>query len=511
MNKSNYILFSLQLVILMLSGCSGGEDFANPFNVSTTSEGATVALDTTFGDNNGIVVHHNAAGGNSFDNGQSIVQDSLDRLYVTGNSYGSQHDMVIWRYTSAGNLDTTFGGDINPVDGIPDGFVVHHGAAGGIISQDYGRSITLDSVGRVYVAGWSTNAAGNVDMVIWRYTDTGILDTTFGGDINPVNGIPDGFVVHKGAAGGSDHDVANSITLDPLGNVYATGYSTNIAGDLDMVIWRYTDTGILDATFGGDVNPVDGIPDGFVVHHNAAGGNSYDDGKSIALDPLGNIYVTGYSTSVGAGRDMAVWRYTNTGILDTTFGSGNGFTLHDSTAGLNNGSEEGLSITMDSSGRVYVAGTSKNAANDWDTVIWRYTSAGILDTTFGGDINPVDGIPDGFVVNDTPATGYNSDYAKSITLGSTGMIYVAGYSWNVSGDVVMVIYRYTDNGSLDHTFGGDLNLDSIPDGYRVQKNTAGGNEDYGEAIIIDSSGRINVTGSSENAAGDTDMVIWRYR
>jgi uncharacterized delta-60 repeat protein len=42
-------------------------------------------LDTSFG-NNGIVVHHNAAGGNYDDGGNSIYVDNNGKIYVTGYS-----------------------------------------------------------------------------------------------------------------------------------------------------------------------------------------------------------------------------------------------------------------------------------------------------------------------------------------------------------------------------------------------------------------------------------------
>jgi hypothetical protein len=57
------------------------------------------SLDNTFG-NNGIVVYHNAAGGNSDDIGNSIYVDSEGKIYVTGASRNrsGNTDMVIWRY-----------------------------------------------------------------------------------------------------------------------------------------------------------------------------------------------------------------------------------------------------------------------------------------------------------------------------------------------------------------------------------------------------------------------------
>jgi len=56
-------------------------------------------LDNSFG-NGGIVVYHNAAGGNLADEGKSIYVDKKGRIYVTGYSSNSSGDldMVIWKY-----------------------------------------------------------------------------------------------------------------------------------------------------------------------------------------------------------------------------------------------------------------------------------------------------------------------------------------------------------------------------------------------------------------------------
>ncbi|MCZ6690314.1 MAG: delta-60 repeat domain-containing protein [Planctomycetota bacterium] len=147
-------------------------------------------LHTTFG-SGGVAVHDNAAGGGGLDIGVDIALDSSGRILVVGTAdNGIDLDMVIWRYTSAGALDTTFNGQ---------GWVVHDNAAGGV-GNDYGRAIALDFSGRILVAGngdGDPTAGTDLDMVIWRYSSGGTLDTTFDGR---------GWVVHDNAAGGGGYD-----------------------------------------------------------------------------------------------------------------------------------------------------------------------------------------------------------------------------------------------------------------------------------------------------------------
>ena len=248
-----------------------------------------------------------------------------------------------------------------------------------------------------------------------------------------------------------------------------------------MALWRYDSNGILDAEFNGV---------GYVVHNNAAGGNDYDIGIGITIDTSGNILVSGYSINAASNGDMAIWRYDSNGNLDTEF-NGEGYVVHDSAAG-GNGYDIGIGITTDTSGKILVSGLSNNGAND-DMAIWRYNSNGTLDTTFNGV---------GYVVHNNAAGGNGSDMSTGIALDTSGKILVSGYSFN-GQNKDMVIWRYNSNGDLDTTFNGV--------GYVVHNNAAGGNsDDYGESIAIDTSGKILVSGSSENVAND-DMAIWRYR
>ena len=146
--------------------------------------------------------------------------------------------MVIWCYDSNGQLDHTFGDEINPT--VRAGFVVHSDAAGKVNGRDLGWSLAIDPTsGRIFVAGESENnsSGNNVDVVIWCYDASGTLCEDFG-DIDPVTG-PKGFAVHNGAAGGDDDDFGYSIAIDPLGRILVAGISTDTTTYNHMGIWRY--------------------------------------------------------------------------------------------------------------------------------------------------------------------------------------------------------------------------------------------------------------------------------
>ena len=460
--------------------------------------------DTTFG-NSGFVVHDNAAGGNSHDSGFSITTDSNGRILVAGRSENNNDwDMVIWRYNDNGTIDTTFGGDVNPTDGTPDGFIVHHNAAMGNL-HDVGYSIIIDSNSKILVAGGSTGSWS--DMTIWRYNSDGTLDTTFGDDVNPADGTPDGIVFLHDTGGGNLDDWGNSIVIDANGNILVTGFSSGSSGNWDMVVWRFNSDGTLDTTFGGDVNPADGTPDGFVIHDNAAGGNGNDSGFSIHIDANGKILVSGKSRA--SSEDVTVWRFNSNGTLDTTFGSDvnpadgtpDGFFVHNDTAG-GTGEDVGYAISTDTNGRIIVAGYARNSSGNNDMVLWRFTPNGTLDTTFGGDVNPADGTPDGFIIHDNVAGGSGSDMGLSVVVDGKGRILITGTSENTAGDSDMIIWRFNADGTVDTAFD--------TDGIVVDDNVNSGNSDAGTSITIDANGKILITGRTGGIGIDNDMVIWRY-
>ncbi|MHC5040084.1 MAG: delta-60 repeat domain-containing protein, partial [Planctomycetota bacterium] len=91
----------------------------------------------------------------------------------------------------SGSLDPTF---------ATIGYVVNNGAADG---DDYGQGITVDSTGRILVAGAIHNGS-DLDIGIWCLDANGTLDPAFG---------TGGVVVDHNAAGGNQDDIGYGIAL----------------------------------------------------------------------------------------------------------------------------------------------------------------------------------------------------------------------------------------------------------------------------------------------------------
>jgi uncharacterized delta-60 repeat protein len=229
--------------------------------------------------------------------------------------------------------------------------------------------------------------------------------------------------------------------------------------------------GDLDTSFGTDGK----------VTTDIRSGNDF--GQAVAFDSQGRVVVAGYSYN-GSDDDFTVVRYTSAGVLDTSFGSGDGKVATD----IGTSTDYGRAVAVDSQDRVVVAGHTHNAYNAGIDrfAVARYTSAGVLDTSFGTD---------GIV---TTLHGQINDEAHAVVIDSQDRIVVAGYSYSAP-ERLFVVARYTSAGVLDTSFSVDGRvLTSI-----------GPSSDTGRAVAVDSQDRVVVAGYSLLGTY-TDFAVARY-
>lgn len=389
-----------------------------------------------------------------------------------------------------GILDYTFDSD---------GVVFHDNAAGGSHS-DRGKAVAVDSLGRIIAVGYSRNSALSVESVVWRYLPDGTLDTTFGNDYD-ADGTPDGYVSYQGVAGGTTWDEPNAVVIAPDNKIIVVGYAWDSNLDWKMYVIRYNTDGSFDTSFGVDYD-ANNVPDGFVNYGSPAGVGFDAAGNDIAIDasviPY-QIIVAGYMSN-GVDIDMAVWRLNNNGLLDTSFGGnydgipGNdGYFIHDNAAG-GAANDYATGVVIDSSGRILVSGTSDQGVEYNSTVIWRLTSSGALDTSFGGDYDGLVG-RDGYVIGER-SDGIRPDSpANDIALDGNKIVVTGGIS-------SVLLWRFDENGDLDVTFGEDFSGDGTLDGWSSTSALNGG-----VALVIDTSKNIYVV---ERSANTDDVTLFRF-
>ncbi|MCX7785844.1 MAG: SBBP repeat-containing protein [candidate division WOR-3 bacterium] len=333
---------------------------------------------------------YDAPGSGGYDFARRIVLDADENVYVTG--YGARsgygyYDIVTVKYNSNGAFQWEAFYD------------------GGVTGIDHGYSIFINETG-LYVTGYSNaTASGNTDMVIIKY--------------NSANGNEIWARRFNGSADGNDY--GRDIVADALGNVYVTGSLNNTGTSSDLTtiklnssgdtVWlrayngtyNLADIGYwikLDGSgyvyvYGTTYSPISvSNMDLCLIKFNAVNGNvvwlrtyngpavvqdtmrSYENcpdesgQNGMAIDALGNIYLTGRSTYIGAPytghTDILTLKYNPNGELLWTMRYNHPAmdTIH-----------QGQSVAVDNAHNVYVAGYGRgvNPATYIDWVTIKYT------------------------------------------------------------------------------------------------------------------------------------------
>ena len=252
----------------------------------------------------------------SASNGYSVTIQNDGKIVAGGLSWPNGN-FALARYNTNGSLDSSFG-NLGKVTTDFDG------------RFDWGRSLVLQSDGKIVLAGHSANA-GNDDFAIARYNVNGTLDSTFGGG--------SGKAITSIGAG---DDFGYSVALQADGRIVVAGHVFNANGNYDIALVRYTSDGTLDSSFGGG--------DGIIT---TPTGSTYDVRVGVAVQNDGKILVAGDSSN-GSNADFAVLRYNPDGTLDRGFGRGAGKVL----TSIGTGHDYAYSVALQPDGKILVAGHS---------------------------------------------------------------------------------------------------------------------------------------------------------
>ncbi len=252
-----------------------------------------------------------------YDAAYDVVADSLGNVYACGESFepATDSDMVTVKYDDAGNLQWVerYNGPVN--------------------AGDAANAITIDRAGSVCVTGLTQRSpnGGNMDFTTIKYNASGVRQWA---------------QIYNGPANGNDAGIG--IAVDAAGNVYATGFSTGIGTHYDATTIKYS-------------------PEGTQLWLQTYDGNHGNDGgKALVLDSAANVYVTGIANP---SIDYLTIKYDTDGNqqwLNTYRGQGGG-------------ASESQSVAVDPGGNVYVTGYSDGSTNgvvNYDYATLKYNSSG---------------------------------------------------------------------------------------------------------------------------------------
>lgn len=385
---------------------------------------------------------------------------------------------------------------------VIDPTLVYAGYIGGN-GTDAAYGIAVDSAGSAYITGITSSSSASFPVVAGPDLSFNGGFDAFVAKVNPEGTA----LIYAGYIGGLDTtDAGTSIAVDSNGNAYVTGHTNATEASFPIFVGPDLTSNGTDDAFVAKVNP-DGTA---LVYAGFIGGSEYDAGFGIAVDSIGNAYVTGTTSStqssfpVLGGPDLS---FNDAFSFDAFVAKVNPAGTALAYAGYIGGTEadEGYSIAVDSNGNAYVTGLTASTQMSFPVLVGP-------DLTFNG----VDfGDTDAFIAKVNPA-GTALSYAGFIGgLGrdrGVGIAVDGANSAYVTGRTASTETSFPVLGGPDLTFNG--NTDAF-----VAKVNAGGtalvyagfiggdSADTGYGIAVDGGGNAYVSGETSSTEASFPVLI----
>ncbi len=262
---------------LVASGYSRSTNFpmVNPIQANNAGDADAIIMKISM--NTGFPIWSTYYGGSLYDEPVGITLDNNNNIYLVGTTFSSNFP-VLNAYQSV-------------LKGISDIFILKLNSNMttawstffGCTLDDDGNGIAIDNNGNSFIIGttkknnfpvlnaWLPIYKGPSDAIVSKFSPTGgLIWSTF--------------------VGGQGTDDGNSIAVDNIGNVVATGYT--LSATFPMV-------NPIQSTFGGvhDAYIVRFSNNGTCLMSTYYGGNGIEHARSITVDNNGSTYVVGSTES----------------------------------------------------------------------------------------------------------------------------------------------------------------------------------------------------------------------
>ena len=410
--------------------------------------------------------------GNYNDSPRDVAADSDGNVVVTGTSAsGPGYVFYTAKYAAA------------------DGALLWEKQYSGLSNFDDGaNAVGIDGQGNVIVTGSSEGGSYTVKYasadgaVLWERRSNGggsALAVDRNGDVVVTGQIgggqfvsPDFYTVKYAGTDGAllwerryngpanAYDLSEGLVLDPSGNAIVTGRSFGRGSSFDYYTAKYA------------------AANGALLWEQRANGagNDSDFPYAIAVDARGDVAVTGSSWNNASRFDIHTVKYA----------AADGAMIWERYDGSTHENDDGLAVVLDDGGNVIVAGNSPGAGGSIDIYTARFAAANgalLWEKHYDGPSNPL-------------------DTARAVALDSSGNVIVTGNSsadlgkpdYLASTDAYTIKYAASDGGVI----------------WARRYNGPGDANDGANAVAVDGSGNVVVTGSTAGSEGSADFYTAKY-
>lgn len=349
-------------------------------------------------------------------------------------------------------------------------------------TDDGANGVALDLLGNIYVTGTTnspnfpvtngalqSNLAGNQDIFVTKLAADG------------------SHLIYSTYLGGSNSEFAHGIAVDSSGDAYVTGetYSTDFP-----IVNAFQSTSQVGAGFVSKLS-ADGST---LVYSTYLGGSLEGATNAVAVDSAGEAIVAGrtYSTDFPVLNTFQPAHATDSGDSDATLTklSASGSSLVFSTYLGGNSNDFARGVALDASGNIYVAGLT--FSSDFPTV------AGSFETTYSDTPGGT-----GFVSKFNP-TGSQLTYStflagsniNAVAVNGLSQAFVTGNASSALPTTVGAFQTTTPNPFIGAGAGFVTGFNTSGSGLVYSTFLGGNNGDAGNAIAIDSSNDVYVTGET---------------
>jgi hypothetical protein len=295
----------------------------------------------------------------------------------------------------------------------------------GDYTGDYGLGVAVDPEGNIYITGKMSYENG----FLGKYDSSGTQ-------------------LWNASWNYSNYTIASKVAIDPMGNVYVMGSILNYSNsNVDIFLTKYDSSGMFQ-------------------WNSIWGSSASEMGNGLAIDSLGNIYISGYTgNNTMASVDAFLVKFDDSGtpFWNVTWGGPD--------------ADVGTRVVVDSAGNAYITGFTNNSITaSYDAFLVKYTPLGmqLWNVTWGG---------------------IGDDRGSGAALDTAGDIYITGStsSFGAEQNDVLLI-KYNSSGILlwNMTWGG-------------------ANNDVASAVALDSAGNVYITGSTDSfGSGGRDMLLVKF-